>query len=122
MPTPIKSVPIMLDRQRHILFSYNALCLLEDTLDLPIADIGNILAGSVKFGSLRAILYAGLSDDDPRLNVQEVGAILEDLNVLSMPKKLEEITAAVAKAFELAFPAPKKATGTEPEPGTGTNT
>jgi hypothetical protein len=94
---PAISVPIELGgATRHLRYSFNALCLLEDTLGLPIADIGAALAGSVKLGTVRALLYAGLSDEDDALTLKDVGDLLES-------NRLGEYAEAIRKAFEGAF-------------------
>jgi len=98
---PVNSVPITLDKPRELRFSFNALCLLEDTLGLPIADIGAALSGSVKLGTVRALLYAGLSDEDPTLTLKQVGKLVDS-------RRLGEVAEAIRKAFEGAF---------APEPG-----
>jgi hypothetical protein len=99
---PINSVPIELGgKTRNLRFSFNALCLLEDTLGLPIAEIGEALSGSVKLGTVRALLYAGLSDEDETLTLKQVGRLIDS-------SRLGELAEAIRKAFEGAF---------APEPG-----
>lgn len=94
---PVNSVPIELGgATRHLRYSFNALCLLEDTLGLPIADIGAALAGSVKLGTVRALIYAGLSDEDKALTLGKVGELLDGV-------PLEALAEAIRKAFEGAF-------------------
>jgi len=113
---PTNSIPIALDKERHIRFSFNALCLLEDTLGLPISDIGEALGGAVKLSTIRALLYAGLSDEDPAMTLRQAGALIET-------GRLTEIADAIRRAFEAAFAReddePKKAAGAKPKPGTG---
>lgn len=117
---PIKSIPIELGGQtRQLRFTFNALCLLEDVLGLPISDIGQALSGSVRLTTIRSLLYAGLTDEDPTLSQKKVGELLSD----QLPK-IEDLADKIRQAFEGAFAQPegeaeKKAKGTIPNPGTG---
>ena len=115
---PIKSIPIQLDKQRHLRFDFNALCALEDELGLSIAKLGNILAGSVGLKDLRAIVWAGLIHEDESLSVKDVGNFLE-------LGEMAEIADKIRQAFEIAFPAEeegkKKEAGSNQKSGTGKN-
>lgn len=102
---PIISVPIVLDKPREIRYPFNSLCFLEDTLGLPIADIGEALGGAVKLGTIRALLFAGLIDEDPTLTLKKVGDLIHPL---MKQGRLIELAEAIRKAFEGAF---------APEPG-----
>ena len=119
---PTKSIPIQLDKQRHLRFDFNALCALEDELGLSIAKLGNIVAGSVGLKDLRAIVWAGLIHEDESLTVKDVGNFLEIEFRLG---KIAEIGDKIRQAFEIAFPAEKegkkKEAGSNQGSGTGKN-
>lgn len=114
---PVLSVPIMLDKERHIRFTFSALCRLEDTLGIPVADIGETLRGAVRLGQVRDLLFAGLYDDDKTITREKVEDLIGDID------RLGDIVEAIYKAIEGTFASepgePKKAPGTEPSPGPG---
>lgn len=95
---PKQSVPIELGgKTRHLRYDFNALVALEDVLGIPISDIGNIMAGSVKLSDLRAIVWAGLLHEDKSLTPEAVGDKLELSQIVYIGDKVRE-------AFEAAFP------------------
>lgn len=113
---PVNSIPITLDRARHMRYDFNALCLLEETLGIAVADLPKILRGKVRFTALRALLYAGLAHEDDALTLDNVGDMLEALR--KKPAALGEVAGVIRMAFEAAFATEgdkneKKAEGTE---------
>ncbi len=117
---PVNAIPIELDgRTRHIRYDFNALCLLEETLDISVADLPKLLRGKVKFAALRALLYAGLAHEDDMLTLAGAGDMLESIR--KRPAALGEVAGAIRRAFEAAFAVedegsqgnPKKEAGAE---------
>ena len=95
---PKKSVPIELGgKTRHLRYDFNALVALEETLNIPISEIGKLMSGSVKIKDLRSIFWAGLIHEDNGITANEVGEWL-DFSILGT------IAEKVALAFEAAIP------------------
>ena len=100
------------DKTYRLRFSVNAIAALEDELDKPITEIGVILSSKqgVRIGMLRQIFRAALADATPGLSLEDAGEIMQ---TAGMPESAE----AIAKAFRLAFPAPKKSGRPQKEAG-----
>jgi hypothetical protein len=109
----IKTVPITLDRERHLLYDVNALIDLGDALELNLlskegweALVGKMepdpenpgqerfAPGEQNFRKVRAIIWAGLRHEDETLTERQVGAMLDPLN-------LAEAVVAYQRAFTL---------------------
>lgn len=98
---PVKSIPINLDRERRLCFNFNAFAELQRECGLTILDVQKFAAYYIAFKSgsvdkmiyplyeLRAFIWAGLLDENPRITLKEVGNILEDLFLVE--EKAEEI-------------------------------
>jgi len=86
-----RSVPVKLDRPRHLKFSFNALADLQDA-DLMIftKDVGSLPV-------IRRYLWAGLKHEDPTLTEERIGDILE-----SWMEKGGDILELAAKVGEAA--------------------
>ena len=92
----IKSVPVMLDKERHIRFDLNAFAELEEATGNTLTDsIDDIGKGSLK--TVRTVLWAGLVWEDPDLTPQMVGACIGMHN-------LGEVTEALTQAITAALP------------------
>lgn len=104
-------------------FSTNAICELEDKLDRSFLSISGDLAKAVtepdkvRFGTVRAIMWAGLRDHHPNLTVEEAGEIMTQVGGMLPAVGL------VTDAFVLAFPSPEAKDSNPPRPdqkiGTG---
>jgi len=95
---PKQSIPVELGgTTKHLRYDFNALVALEDQLGIPISDIGNMMAGSVKLGDLRSLIWAGLIHEDKSLTPADVGEWLDF-------GQLNYIADQVRVAFESAFP------------------
>lgn len=95
---PKQSIPIELGGvTKHLRYDFNALVAMEEELGIPISDIGNMMAGSVKLKDLRSFIWAGLIHEDKSLVPSDVGEWLEF-------SKLNYIADKVRIAFEAAFP------------------
>ena len=98
MSKPEKSIPITLDKKRHVRFGYNQLCQLED-VGIPIADLGEIMADSGRtFTNIRTLLWVGLLHEDPTLTLEAVGEMIDT-------SKIGEIGEVINRAITTAFPA-----------------
>lgn len=88
---------IDLDRPRKLRFSANALALMEELLGRATPEIAKDLQlGHWGFREMRAMLYAGLQEDDPDLNLRRTG-VLMDL------KELDYVVSKLGEAFNAAF-------------------
>lgn len=77
-------------------FSANALCELEDALDLSIHQIAERLGGlNIRIKYVRAALWAGLTDHQPGITIKEAGTILGEINVA---RAIELITEAFTRS------------------------
>lgn len=93
MSIPRVKVPIVLDRPRTILLSFNAFVLVEEVTGK------SMLSGQLDLTSLRAIraiMWAGLVHEDPALTLEQVGDLIEDYGIA---KSMEDIGAAIQVAL-----------------------
>lgn len=87
---------ITLDRERIINFDLNAYCELEDIYE-NISDAFEAMEkGSMK--AIRALLYAGLKEDDETLTLKEVGRLISSI------KDLTSVSEKIMEAFEASTP------------------
>ena len=101
-------IPIMLDRERFMVFDFNALSLAEGVTGKNYMQAEVWQAPS--FSDLRALIYGGLKQDDPKLTVEDVGAMLNLGNIEEITKQLEE-------ARQANWPEPDEAEPTEEKEG-----
>lgn len=92
------------DQHYVLLFSINALCALEDALDMSVSDIGAKMTAGMRMSFLRTVFWAGLIDRRPALTELQAGDILSELGAA-------EAGALIAQAFTAAFPKAEAATG-----------
>lgn len=78
-------------------FSINALCELEDELDMPVSQVGTVLTADMRLKTLRTIFRIGLIDEQPGVTDNEAGLIISDIG----PERAGEL---MAEAFSAAFP------------------
>jgi len=74
MESPRKLVPIELDRTRNLCLDFNAL-LTAERASGESASEWNLAGGKVKLSVLRALLWAGLLHEDPRVKFDDYGNI-----------------------------------------------
>jgi DNA-binding phage protein len=87
-------VSITLDKERHLLYDFNALASLEDagyTITEAMEQIGK---GSAK--AIRAFLWAGLLHEEPSLTLEAVGKMITLQN-------LAYVAEQIGKAQEVAL-------------------
>lgn len=79
-------------------FSANALCELEDALDMGVTAVAIQMSSpeNLRMRTVRAVLWAGLRDHHPNITQQEAGELVMEI---TFPKALE----LIGKAFEIAF-------------------
>lgn len=87
---------ITLDRERIISFDLNAYCELEDIYGNIEDAFEAMEKGSMK--AIRALLYAGLKEDDDTLTIKEVGRLIASINDLTF------ISDKIVEAFESSTP------------------
>lgn len=115
---PVKSIRIKLDKQRRLCFNYNALAELEGQFGISFENIQTLLSGPGMLKNFRALLWAGLLDEDESLTLKDVGRILDESDWIN---RSGELTEAIVKAINEAFPVGKK-TVKKNESKTGRNT
>lgn len=84
-------VVIELDKPRKLRYGMNQLALLEEVLQVPLTELGNIRFG-VK--ELRLFLWAGLTWEDPKLTVEQVGELADNADMNYLVEKVGEALAA----------------------------
>jgi len=79
-------------------YSTNALCEMEGALDVSISEIGAMLGdvGKMKMKTVRAVLWAGLTDRHAGITIKQTGEIVD---AISMPRAIE----LIGEAFKLSF-------------------
>lgn len=87
------------DREYKLSFSINAICELEDALDIPVAKVADKLndAANIRMSLIRTVVWAALRDHHEAVTVKEAGQIATDAGI---PVVME----AIGRAFTLAFP------------------
>lgn len=97
-------------------FSANALCELEDALDMGINAVATQLGNpaSLRLKTVRAVFWAGLRDHHPDMTTVQAGDLVTELGI---PRAIE----LVGKAFELTFQDAPKVRPLKPgQPGPAT--
>lgn len=79
-------------------YSTNALCELEGALNVSISEVGVMLAdlGKMKMKTVRAVLWAGLTDNHPGITLTQAGDVAD---AITTGKAME----LIGEAFKLAF-------------------
>lgn len=102
-------------------YSTNALCELEDALNMSVNEIGKLMSTPEKFrmSMVRTIFWAGLIDNHPDFDIKTVGQLLRHVN----PSEAIDL---ISRAFTLAFPeaqggAARPPQGTPQPDGSGVN-
>ncbi|MCL5290561.1 MAG: hypothetical protein M1489_05990 [Firmicutes bacterium] len=102
----IPAVKLNLDKERNLLLDLNAMVTFEQETGKSLmegADLSKM--GMIEF---RALLWACLIHEDESLTLKNVGAMVH-------PGNMEEVSNAIAKAFEAATPEPDGDKGPLPE-------
>jgi len=118
---PVKSVPIQLDRRRHLRFDYNAFAELQRECRISFADIERLISAAELSGQagfllplfeLRGFIWAGLLDESPGITLKEVGDILDDC-LTERPGDIGKALFEAIMESSFAKAATKKASGPE---------
>ncbi|GMA52069.1 hypothetical protein GCM10025857_34260 [Alicyclobacillus contaminans] len=95
----VKVVPVTLDKERTLKYDLNAFAEIEDrfgTLQKAFEELEKR-----KLKAVRAILWAGLLHEDPKLTEQQVGAMLSFADLASiLPDVMKAIMAALPDVTE----------------------
>jgi hypothetical protein len=99
-------------------YSANALCELEDALEMGVNAVATQLANpdSMRLKMVRVVFWAGLRDHHPDVTLLQAGEIITDLS-------LTKAMGLISSAFQLAFQDESKAHPPQPgkkSPGTVT--
>ncbi|MEN2749232.1 hypothetical protein [Sphingomonas sp. T9W2] len=97
-----------------LLYDFNALCTIEQDLEIDVADIGSKLSSA---SMLRSVFRIGLEAHHGAMSDIEAGRLIHDLGV-------EQAGEIIGKAFKAAFPDAAKGDGegnvpAPKKPGTG---
>ena len=108
-------VLVELDKPRKLRYTINALVTLEETLGKPITEImATFTSGLYGFKEIRALLWAGLLDDNPDLTPEEAGTLLDEA------PDFTNVIQKIGEALEASFGTQKKVQEQKTEDGTGT--
>lgn len=90
------------DQEYKLSFSINAICELEDALDMPVAKVADKLndTDNIRMTMIRTVVWAALRDHHADMTVNDAGQIATDAGI---PVVME----AIGRAFTLAFPETK---------------
>lgn len=92
-------IPIMLDKERHFIFDLNAMEAIEEkygSIDEALS-----AAGKQKMKDMKFLIYQGLLHEDESLTLDQVGKIVNMLN-------LTEISHALLQGMGFALPDTKE--------------
>ena len=88
-----------------LVMSINAVCELEDALGKSIDEIGaEMSGGSMRMGTLRAVVWAALQEHHPGTTMQDAGRIIGEVG-------MDEVGPKIGEAFQAAFPQKEGAKG-----------
>ena len=92
-------------------YDIEALCLLEDRLDMSVSKIATTLGDDPRLGFLRVVFWAGLQAHHPKTTVKEAGEMIGAL-------KLDRAAELIGEAIVAAFPQSTEAAtgGADPQP------
>ena len=111
MTNPIRGeVPLACGARTYTLvFDFNALCTLESALNKKANEIVQMLAGEVSGDMVRTLVWAGLQEYWPEVELRQAGRVVGEAGVQTCLDK-------VIESFRLAFPRPEDANATEDPP------
>ena len=87
------------DQSYKLSFSVNALCELEDALDMPVSKIAELLndGANLRLSIVRTVIWAALQDHHEGIELKQAGMIATEGGIPTVMNKIGE-------AFQLAFP------------------
>lgn len=95
-----------------LLYSYDALVVMEDARDMPYEQIVDQLKKG-RLGAIRVMFWAGLRANHPRLTQAQAGELIRQV-----PGKGPRVQELVIEALLLAFPEAREAEEAAPHPRT----
>ena len=90
-----KTVAIVLDKERHLLYDLNAFAELEEVFGTVEEALRALESGKLK--ALRAIIWCGLIHEDAQLSITDVGALIG-------LGDMEKVALALNEAISSAMP------------------
>ncbi len=128
---PVRSIPIQLDKRRNLRFDTNAICMLEEELDISFFKIVELfgvslddidiaekiaekgaealspkvaidMASRIKLKNLRMLLWVGLLHEDKELTLEKVGDLMDNIDSIVLIEKILE-------AYSVAIPVGREA-------------
>lgn len=87
-----------------LVFSIEALIVLEDTFKKPVDQIGELLTDGLSARDLRTLFWAGLQEYHPDLDVKAAGRVISEIGIT-------EAGITIARAFSAAFGTPEPDSG-----------
>lgn len=102
-------VAVELDKTRHMKFSLNALCDLQDEYG-DVIDVFTKATENQDFKMIRQLLYVSLRDEDEALDVREVGKMIDMQNLNTVMEALTDaLTASVPESEGKSVAKPREA-------------
>jgi hypothetical protein len=99
-----KGIVVKVGGKEYVLrYDLNALCSLESALGIPLHELNPQKLG---FAGSRALIWAALLHEEPKLTLSELGDRLDD--VRTHQQEWDALMVNVIKSFGMAFPAPPK--------------
>ena len=92
--------------QHVLVLDFNAMCSLEDELDIPLAQLGEAMTGG-RMSLLRSVFRAALEARQPGITSQQAGHLIQ---VIGLPRTTE----LIGEAFAAANPAVEGEQGGRP--------
>ena len=83
-----------------LVYSIDALCALEERLDISVTEIGQAMGKTMRLGFLRALFWAGLRERQPEVTEKAAGELIPLIGADALAPLLTE-------AFAKAFPTPE---------------
>lgn len=102
----------------RLVYSFNALCALEEQTGRGFAELSKSLAdpAKVRLADIRAVLWAGLIDNHPSVTIKQVGDIIGEIKAT---KAFELFNRALVLAFPEASEDANPPVPGQPTSGTG---
>lgn len=92
-----------------MVLNINALCRLEDRLDMSVQDIGAKMGETPRLSFLRTVLCVGLQAHTPGMTDERAGLLIDEIG-------LAEVGALISSAFSRAFQTSKGAADGDARP------
>lgn len=116
-----ETVPVTLDKPRHLLFDFNTFADAEMPLGVSLIRHPEMLDKILtSFAGIRALMWAGLLEEDPDLTIRDVGRLIHVR--LAAGGTLQDLARAVEQAVKASWPQAAAAEAeAETDPGNALN-